>query len=1168
PVDWAAYHAPYRTPAAVDSPTYPFQRQRYWFHSDAAKPPSSAGGTLVGERIDLATGDVLFRSRFDTQRLPFLADHVVMDETIVPGASHIVAMLAASGEALRDIVFAAPMSLSEGGCNVQLVRQADQITLHAEAKDGWIAHASATVIPVPAPDRVDRAAIAQRCTEDLDGPAALHTMLGERGITLGPSFRGIDRLFRGDNEALVHVVLPAAVAPVSPLHPAQLDACFQALGATFKGDGNGGAFLPLAVDQAVLHRPFAGPLWAHARIRPSAGNSTDVATGDIVLFDEAGETIASITGLTIKKVGAAGATSDPSERWTYAVEWQAEPDMTVTLPSPDAIGALALKAANAVAPAEEHGLAEGLEQLAAAYAAEALAKIDAKTIAPAQARLHAHLPTMAAGTTSDPRTLVNELTTRFGKRMEIDLACRSGEALPGVLQGRTDPLSVLFGGEGTTVYADPPFARMLNAIVVAALKGMVDALPAGRALRILEIGAGTAAVFDALRTMVPADRLAYTFTDVSPAFVDAAQERFGAALERCAPLDIERAPEAQGFVPGTFDVVVAANVLHATQDVRTSLRHAARLLAPSGALLLLEASQRSNWSDLVFGLTPGWWRFADTDLRASHPLLSAESWRDLLLERFAEAATVDSPGGGAQVLAIAQAPRAERKLQIWEAPAGLVPLDLADAALQAAQRILAQPTPSALRLVTRSAQSVGSTPIAADQAVLLGLGRVIALEHPELDCQLLDLPAGAPLDLVRGAPPAAREAAWRDGAWHLPRLIRTSLPREPVFATSGVHLITGGLGGLGPPLAAWLLAHGAQRVVLMARRAQPEIALPAGVDVMVGDVAVSADVARTVAACGPDLHGVFHLAGTLSDASVLALKRSDLAQVFAAKVDGARNLEAATARLQLDAFVLFGSSAGLIGNPGQAPHAAANAYLGVLADARRQRGLPGLCIDWGAWADAGTMTRSTIGERLVAAGATLMAPDHAFEALGRALVSEHRRLLVAAIDWPRFLAGYGENVPAFFASVAPPKRAAVQPRVAGEDPRASRAALTAFVAEAAGIVLGAAPGEALDPDVPLNESGLDSLMALELRKSLGAGLGLTLPATLLFNFPTIAALADHLAGEVGLGETDSPSRVGPVRTAPVAIAQDKIVESVMGMSEDEMAAAIAEEFALTVTAND
>jgi len=257
--------------------------------------------------------------------------------------------------------------------------------------------------------------------------------------------------------------------------------------------------------------------------------------------------------------------------------------------------------------------------------------------------------------------------------------------------------------------------------------------------------------------------------------------------------------------------------------------------------------------------------------------------------------------------------------------------------------------------------------------------------------------------------------------------------------------------------------------------------------------------------------------------------------------------------------VLFGSAVGLLGNAGQAAHAAANAYLAALAQSRRRRGLAGLCIDWGGWGEAGTLTRSSIGERLVAAGAVLMSPAAALRALGRAIASDESRVMIAAIDWPRALAGFGEAVPRFFEAVAPPRRAAGAPSPGGDDPRRDRGALAGFVTREARRVLRVGLDETLPADIPLNEAGLDSLMALELRSRLGLGLGLDLPATLLFNFPTIDALTAHLAGLVGL-DADKPAEA--VESSPPA--PPSTVDEVARMSEAEMMAVIAREYAWAV----
>ena len=123
------------------------------------------------------------------------------------------------------------------------------------------------------------------------------------------------------------------------------------------------------------------------------------------------------------------------------------------------------------------------------------------------------------------------------------------------------------------------------------------------------------------------------FTDVSPLFLTRARDEFReypfASFEL---LDIEKPPVAQGFSEQSFDVIIAANALHATRDLRETLGNAASLLAPGGLLILLEGTGRQRWVDLTFGLTEGWWRFDDTTLRPDYALISAEQWKSLFRE--------------------------------------------------------------------------------------------------------------------------------------------------------------------------------------------------------------------------------------------------------------------------------------------------------------------------------------------------------------------------------------------------------------------------------------------------------------------------------------------------------------------------------------------------------
>ena len=244
----------------------------------------------------------------------------------------------------------------------------------------------------------------------------------------------------------------------------------------------------------------------------------------------------------------------------------------------------------------------------------------------------------------DPLRMLERLGEKFPAiAPELALLGRCGPRLADVLTGKRNPLELLFpdGDLSATarLYDSSPAERAMNGLLAKAMARLVSELPAGRMLRVLEIGAGTGGATRALLPVLPADRTEYTFTDISPLFLARAAEAFGEQPGmRCALLDIEQPPEAQGFESGSFDVAVAANVLHATRDLRRTFAHIRGLLQPGGAILILEGTARLNWLDLIFGLTDGWWRFSDTDIRPDHPLIGPDRWTALM-----EAAGFESP---------------------------------------------------------------------------------------------------------------------------------------------------------------------------------------------------------------------------------------------------------------------------------------------------------------------------------------------------------------------------------------------------------------------------------------------------------------------------------------------------------------------------------------------
>jgi SAM-dependent methyltransferase/NAD(P)-dependent dehydrogenase (short-subunit alcohol dehydrogenase family)/acyl carrier protein len=264
----------------------------------------------------------------------------------------------------------------------------------------------------------------------------------------------------------------------------------------------------------------------------------------------------------------------------------------------------------------------------------------------------------------EPDIECRSLESQFAPfRAEIEMLRRCGDALAEVLSGRTDPLQLLFS-EGSfesaeQLYTESPGLRVFNNLAAHAIAEEARRRP-GRKLRILEIGAGTGATTNWIAEVLPPERTEYCYTDISAAFLSRAKVRFKHySFFQYRTLDIERDPRSQGFESGQFDIIIASNVLHATIDLRSTMNNVRRLLAPSGIVLLVEGIRPERWVDLTFGLTEGWWRFRDYDLRPSYPLLAQTSWMDLLSKTgFCGAGSV-RPVDSQVAIILARAPHTE-----------------------------------------------------------------------------------------------------------------------------------------------------------------------------------------------------------------------------------------------------------------------------------------------------------------------------------------------------------------------------------------------------------------------------------------------------------------------------------------------------------------------------
>lgn len=218
--------------------------------------------------------------------------------------------------------------------------------------------------------------------------------------------------------------------------------------------------------------------------------------------------------------------------------------------------------------------------------------------------------------------------------VELEILEKSGIHLAQVLDGEMDPLQLIFsdnyGPTADYLYWGTGISKILNKCLSNLVRIIVDRIPSNQEIKILEIGAGTGG---STRELVPvlSDRsVEYYFTDISWALVETAKKKFkDYKFMYYQKLDIENPVNEQGYMNNEYSVIIAANVLHATEDLAMALAHVRQLLAPGGMLVLLEGTRKQAWLDLIFGLLPGWWRFHDS-IRGNYPLIGIDQWISVL----------------------------------------------------------------------------------------------------------------------------------------------------------------------------------------------------------------------------------------------------------------------------------------------------------------------------------------------------------------------------------------------------------------------------------------------------------------------------------------------------------------------------------------------------------
>ncbi|MDP3560980.1 MAG: beta-ketoacyl synthase N-terminal-like domain-containing protein, partial [Legionellaceae bacterium] len=656
---------------------YPFKRESYWFDP---KPTSRSLGIplsrgFLHSTLSGAGKEKVFNADLSISKEEYLGDHRVFGKVVFPGAGYVELCFEALSYldktdvyGVRDLIFERALFIpEEGSVSLQVLVNSERLVEIYSAEDSdWVRHCQGSFSLVSLPEkRINLAGYVARATETWH-QTDYHQQADASGIYYGPMFQGLRAIYHLSDGILAEIVLDEEGTYIA--HPAVLDSCIQSISGLFDGEQSK-HYLPVGIKAVVLKGRLPTHVWVKAD-RASLVSKDNRVMVTLELYSPEGELIGLFDELSLQAVSA----QQFSKQYTvesdlyYELVWQSYGRVNSDGYRLGFAGLGIDELAFTVVSSVQSGIdLESIYQtLALSYIIKAfkmlsigfgvgdkliVSEVLARgAIATRHHRLTRHLFSLLqdGGFLDSNWRVLKTLDSSLPSiedyidsnplaQIELTLLSRCGEHLSEILQDRVEALDVLFTEEASisasSLYYESLDYVAINEQVARGFEEFLSQYPKDKVLRILEIGAGTGGTTRHILPLLQASGhvVDYIYTDISGGFFEQAKASFAAyAFVRYQTLNIEEAVHLQGFGFHQYDVVIAANVLHATCSLSDTLSHVKSLLVPGGYLLLLELTSRSCFVDLTFGLLDGWWRFNDEALRAEHPLLTLSAWQTLL----------------------------------------------------------------------------------------------------------------------------------------------------------------------------------------------------------------------------------------------------------------------------------------------------------------------------------------------------------------------------------------------------------------------------------------------------------------------------------------------------------------------------------------------------------